>query len=290
MNKKSILLPPKISMKPFEGSFINVMPCILPQINNKRYGGVKIVTRYPGRIPSLSGQIMLLDAINGEYLALMDGDWITTMRTGIVAATSIMLLAKRNYTNIAIIGLGNTSRATLFALISLNPQKHFNIKLKKYKQQESEFIQRFSHYRNITFTCVETNNELLSRTDVLISGISYTDEDLFDDLSFEDGVLVIPIHTRGFSNCDLSFDKVFADDTNHVSHFKYFHQFKKFGEISDVLNGIIPGRENYKEKIIVYNIGIAAHDIFFASKIYERLNIDNLKSISLEPPIEKHWF
>ena len=27
---------------------------------------------------------------------------------------------------------------------------------------------------------------------------------------------VIPVHTRGFQNCDLFFDKVFADDTDHV--------------------------------------------------------------------------
>ena len=33
---------------------------------------------------------------------------------------------------------------------------------------------------------------------------------------------MVPVHTRGFSNCDLFFDKVFADDYGHVKHFKYF--------------------------------------------------------------------
>ena len=72
-------------MKPSEGTFCNVMPCIL----NNGYGGVKIVTRYPERIPSLDSRLILFDAMKGDFLALMDADWITTMRTGAVAAHSI---------------------------------------------------------------------------------------------------------------------------------------------------------------------------------------------------------
>ena len=64
------------------------MPVILPSIN---YGGVKLVTRYPKRNPSLDSEILLYDLKTGENVALMDGNWITTMRTGAVAAHSIRL-------------------------------------------------------------------------------------------------------------------------------------------------------------------------------------------------------
>ena len=82
----------------------------------------------------------------------------------------------------------------------------------------------------------------------------------------------MPVHTRGFQNCDTIFDKVFGDDTDHVRDFRYFSQFRKFGEISDVLSGELPGRENDQERILSYNIGLGLHDVYFASKIEQLLN------------------
>ena len=88
------------------------MPSLV-KVDNKTYGGVKVVTRYPSRIPSLDSTILLFDADTGEKLAFMDGNWITAMRTGAVAAHSINLLEKKNIKEIGIMGLGNTARAEL---------------------------------------------------------------------------------------------------------------------------------------------------------------------------------
>lgn len=38
-NKKNAILPPKISMKPFDGTFCNVMPSIILQTGNHSCGG-----------------------------------------------------------------------------------------------------------------------------------------------------------------------------------------------------------------------------------------------------------
>lgn len=51
-----------------------------------------------------------------------------------------------------------------------------------------------------------------------------------------------------------------------------FSKFRAFDEFSNVLLSRNPGRENDKERIIAYNIGLGLHDILFACKIYERLN------------------
>lgn len=81
---------------------------------------------------------------------------------------------------------------------------------------------------------------------------------------------------------------MYADDTSHVKDFKYFTKFKRFAEISDVINGKAEGRSNNKERIIVYNIGIAMHDIYFAEKIF-RLMANDVKDISLNAPKQKFW-
>ena len=69
-NKSKSILPPKISIKPYEGVFCNVMPSFIYN-ENSDYEGVKVVTRYPERIPSLESKLLLLNAKSGEFLALI---------------------------------------------------------------------------------------------------------------------------------------------------------------------------------------------------------------------------
>lgn len=289
MHKNDVILPPKISMKPQESIFCNVMPSIVPG-ESSRQGGIKIVTRYPERIPTLDSLLTLFDADTGEFLALMDANWITTMRTGAVAAHSIMLFAKSNFSEIGIIGLGNTARAALLTLAEMMPERKLHIKLLRYKGQEKLFAERFAKYSNIEFSFVEDTKNLVMNSDVIISGATYLADDICEDKYFAEGVLVVPIHTLGFTNCDLFFDKIFADDIGHVHHFKNFNRFKYFAEVSDVINQKAIGRQNDKERILVYNIGISMHDINFAAKIFQMLSDNSeLPEIDLHAPKDKFY-
>ena len=267
MQKYTALLPPKISMKQAEQSFCNVMPSVLPGLDAM---GVKIVTRYPAREPSLESQIILYRQRDGEPLALMDGTYITALRTGAVAAHSICTFAKSDYKTIGVLGLGNTARATMHIYASMN-DKAIEVKLLRYKDQAESFIERFKHHSNLKFSIYDSAKELIAHSDVTLSCITYTDELLAPDSTYKPGCTVIPIHTRGFQNCDLFFDKVFADDRGHVEGFQNFKKFKSFSETCDVIAGKVPGRANDEERILVYNIGISVHDVFFASKIYSMI-------------------
>lgn len=268
LKKQNAVLPPKISTKREGNIFFNTMPCLIPELG--RFG-VKEVSRFPDRIPALKSDLMLYDAENGNLLAVMDATWITAMRTGAVAALAVKTFRRSDAQIYSFVGLGNTARATLLCLLESAPLNEvFHVKLLKYKDQEKDFARRFSGYGNLTFDFVDSMRKLIVGADVVVSCVTAFDEPVAEDSWFKDGVLVVPVHTRGFQNCDLFFDKVFADDRAHVEGFKYFSKFKKFGEISDVLLGKIPGRESSRERILSYNIGIALHDVFFASKIYDR--------------------
>lgn len=287
--KYTAILPPKISMKQAEHSFCNVMPSVLPGLDAM---GVKIVTRYPAREPSLESQIILYRQSDGEPLALMDGTYITALRTGAVAAHSLCTFAKSDYQTIGIMGLGNTARATMHIYAAMN-DKEKEVKLLRYKDQGESFIERFKHHDNLRFTIVDNAQELIADSDVTLSCITYTDELLAPDSIYKAGCTIIPVHTRGFQNCDLFFDKVFADDRGHVEGFQNFAKFKSFGETCDVITGKIPGRVNDEERILVYNIGISIHDIYFASKIYtmvEGEESEGVHDIGLASPnMGKFW-
>ena len=284
--KDEVILPPKISMKPdVEGCFYNSMPVIIPYLG---VAGVKEVTRYPMRAPSLDSEILLYDLSTGEALALLDGNWITAMRTAAAAVHSIKLFAKDGFKEIGMIGLGNIQRAVMTFLLSIYPDRDFRIKLYRYKDQHEQFAKRFSEYENLEFVYCDSYDETVKGSEVVISCATYFAEDICDDDSFDRGVLVVPVHTRGFANCDRFFDRVFADDTAQVKNFSSFDEWKRYAEVADVVCGRAPGRENEQERIIAYNVGISLHDIYFAKKIYDLCG-DKCPKIDLGSPDKKYW-
>lgn len=285
--KEHALLPAKISIHPQGNDFFNTMPCAIPAPHN--YFGVKIVHRIKGGVPALGGDILLYDSKNGELLAMLDADWITTMRTGAVATLAIQTFRKKNTGNYGIVGLGNTGRATMLCLLESEPELMHNVYLMRYKNQAELFIERFKDYPNVTFTICDDIKELIGTSDVIVSCITEADGLLCDDDSmYREGCLVVPVHTRGFQNCDLFFDKVYADDTAHVCGFKYFSKFKQFAEIQDVVSGLKPGRESDKERILSYNIGLGLHDVVYASKIYEMCK-EHTTDVVMKRETDKFW-
>ena len=285
--KDESVLPPKISMKPLGSDvFYNTMPVAIPSLD---VVGVKIVNRYAGRAPSLDSTLLLYRLSDGECLACMDGNWITAMRTGAVAAHSAMLFAKRDFSTVGMIGLGNTAAAALDCLLAATEDRALTVRLLAYKDQHMRFAARYQDNPRIRFLVDETPSALLQSSDVVLSAATYFDGDIAKDSDFRQGQLLIPIHSRGFGNCDLFFDRVYADDTAHVSDFRYFNRFRCYAEVSDVVCGRAPGRTCDTERILVYNIGIALHDVFFAQKIYGMLK-DDAPELPLCPPTEKFWF
>lgn len=284
--KNQSFLPAKISLKPgAAGVFHTTMPVMIPGMG---WSGVKVVTRYPNRVPALDSEILLYDIATGENLAVMDGNWITAMRTGAVAAHSILLFAKKDFKTIGIIGAGNTARATLQVLLSQSPEKQFVVKIKTYKEQHKEFAREFQSFANCVFEFCDDHEELISSSDVVISAVTVMEHDMCRDECYKEGILLVPIHTRGFANCDLFFDKIFVDDIEHTKGFRYFNQFKSVAEVSDVVEKRKVGRETDRERIIAYNVGIALHDIYFAGKIFEMIG-DQCKDVSLNAPQHKFW-
>lgn len=283
--KYNCFLPHKNSLKPFGEVFFNTMPCYIPEPVNRF--GVKEVSRFPLENPSLNAELLLYDGLNGNLLALMDANWITTMRTGAVAALAVNTFKSSSASVFAFIGLGNTARATMLCLLE-TIKTPITVRLMEYKGQEQLFIKRFEKYDQVHFETVSNHRELVTGADVIISSVTAATELIAPDECYKEGCLVLPIHTRGFQNCDLFFDKVFADDTAHVREFKYFDRFRQFAEFSKVLLGETPGRENDKERILSYNIGIALHDVLFASKIYDMLQ-SQASDVYFPKIKEKFW-
>ncbi len=266
-HKRETILPPKTSIKLDGGKFYNTMPCIIPSINA---GGVKLVNRYPNNTPSLNANLMLYDLSNGQLKAIMDASYITSLRTAAVGIHSVYLFAKKDFQTIAFIGLGEVGKLALKIFVE-TINRDVTIRIFNYKNRASQLINEYKKYSNIRFEIYDDYDSLVDDCDVIVSAVTYQKDDFTSPNKYKKGCLIVPIHTRGFVECDLVFDKIFGDDTGHLKEFKYFNQWKHFEEICDVVNGNVKGRENEDERIIAYSIGIAIHDIVFANKVLELL-------------------
>ena len=272
-------LPPKISLHPRGNDFINTMPCLLPE--EFHTFGCKVVSRIKGNHPALKSEMMVFDTISGNLTALVNCDWITARRTGAVATLAINTFRNSTAKIYSFIGLGAMAYATLDCFFATNTDRTIIVRLKRYKDQAEKVIERYKNITNVKFEIAETMEELVHEADVVVSCITDANGLLLENVDlFKPGVLLVPVHTRGFQNCDTIFEKIFADDEGHVKGFKYFDSFRKFGELSAVIKGNNPGRETDSERIISYNIGLGLHDIYFAYQIERLINQ------RITPPIE----
>ena len=288
--KDQAQMPPKPSVHPQGEDFMTTMPCLLPEQEGRKRFGIKVVNRIEGQNPALSSMIYLYDAKTGHLLAIMDGDWITAMRTGAVATLAARLFQKEGTNTYSMIGLGNIARATALCLIADNKNRKIKIRLMRYKDQAERFVDRFKDAGNVTFEIIDTKEEFLSEADVVISCVTVATDLLFpDEALFRKGITVIPVHVRGFQNCDLFFDKVFGDDTGQIRNWKYFSKFRQYDELHHVLLGQNPGRENQDERILSYNYGLALHDIVYASRIYDMIGEKGCDSFNYYRQDMKIW-
>lgn len=252
-----------------DGIFFNVMPSIIP---NKKIAGVKLVNRYPAIKICLKSNLMLYDLDSGEIKAAMDANFITTKRTAAVAVHSINILAKKAYSIISFLGMGEIGKATLKCYLETTDTSNISVGILNYKGRANEIIQEFNNYNVKEWLIYDRYEDLARESDIIVSSVTFQEGDFANANIYKKGCLIVPIHTRGFMECDLTFDKVFCDDKSHVSGFKYYNSFEpKLAEISDVLLGVAKGRENDEERILCYNIGISLHDVALAEYIYNKI-------------------
>lgn len=270
--KKNSILPAKISMKPEENYFFNVMPGLIKKYNIM---GTKIVSRIPDSTPLIKSNIFLYDLVNGNLKCILEGNYITTLRTGALGAyTTLKFLNIQEYYEVGLIGLGNVLTMTSFFLFDKLKNKRLKVKLYKYKETHIKFYEKFKFYTNIEFNFVDTYKEVIEGSDIIISGVSYMNENFGDISWYKKGVVIVPIHTRGFQNLDIYADTIIVDDMDHIRGFKYFNQFRRCIELANILEKKEIGRKRKEDIILVYTIGISLLDIIFSLKLLDKLSID----------------
>lgn len=249
--------------------------------------GIKILCQNENNssscLPTIMGIILLIDGDTGQILSIMDGSYLTALRTGAASGLATEYLAREDAETLAIFGCGVQGRTQLEAITEVRNIKQVFIydidrgaaerylkEMQKEYDLEITYSDDLNQLRKADIICTTTNSRSpLFNEDYITEGVhinaigSYKPHmqeidpkivrksklyvDSIESCISESGDIIIPVK-----------DGIISKD--HI-----------IGEIGSVILGKAEGRKSEKDITIFKSVGIAIQDLVVANEAYQRL-------------------
>ncbi|MFC6324128.1 ornithine cyclodeaminase family protein [Companilactobacillus baiquanensis] len=263
--------------------------------------GLKIVAVYPDNpksgLPSVPATMITQDAKTGIVNAILDGTYLTQLRTGAVQGAATDLLAKEDAKTALLIGTGGQALTQLEAMLTVRKLELVYIfdrdqkRAKDFCQKaEIEFKDRFS----ADFVDIDDPNKVVSKVDIITS-VTTAKEATFDGDLVQPGTHINGIGAYTPEMCEIPVsalkkaDKIIFDTLDGVlSEAGDIIQplekslIKKSdidGELGQLVNKDIKGRKSDSDITIFKTVGTAVLDIIVADKIVKKAILQNIGTI-----------
>lgn len=253
--------------------------------------GIKIVSVFPNNskkgLNTVPATMILVDEETGEVSSIMDGTYLTQLRTGAVAGAATDILARKNSKIFGIIGTGGQAPSQIEAVLSVRDieiVKIYNRKFKKAEEFAKDMTKRFSEDYNVKIVAAKTPEETVKDADI-ITTVTTAKTPVFNGEHIKKGA---HINAVGSFKPDMqeideltltSADKVYVDTKdgvlNESGDFIIPIKNNKFkegeirGELGEVISKKVVGRENDDEITLFDTTGSGILDIVTARRIYE---------------------
>ena len=280
-----VKLPKKVIIRR-DQEFYTSMPIVLRRDTDVDVYQSKLVWRTTNGCPAIQSTISVVR--EGNLEAVLDGSFITAMRTGGLAAITAVKLAVPEFSRVVVIGLGNCMTAAMTMLCEIvGPDRKLDILVIEY-HNAAEFISVFgAKYPNLSFTLHPTIDSC-GDVDIVFSGVTFSSEPLMTRLP--PGCVLVPMHVRGFRFADTEASHVVADDIHGIDHFKMFPQFEsKLYTTQDVFLGKAK-RSSPEETFLVYQYGTALSDAALTDLILRKARAAGVGTLLPHSgPSTKNW-
>jgi ornithine cyclodeaminase/alanine dehydrogenase-like protein (mu-crystallin family) len=262
--------PPKPAVRPRADAFINAMPAYLARSDRT---GIKWVSGYESNrargLPYIYGVFILTDAETGRPLALIDGGWITEMRTAAVSGVVLRHVPDRPRT-IAIVGAGVQGRRHLSVVLELRPDVEEVRVFDRGPDAAASLLAEAGDRRTVVAPSAPA---ALEGADLVITTVTASIEPRLDHDATADDALLVPVDyddALGAASANASALYV-VDDLPQYHSFDGIH-FMGFrepdGELAQVVAGelAVPARG----RRTFLNMGIAMDDVALGALAYDR--------------------
>ncbi len=262
---------------------INCMPASLL---NYGVGGAKLISVYPSNkskgYPNVNGTITLVDLNTGRPIAFMGASYLTAVRTAAIGTLASQYLALPHIHSVGFIGAGEQAKMHFRLLKIAHPEIERCYVSADIIKSVSSFIQCFENeFPDVHFVnCGSNFDDAVQEADIVVTATSAQERVLHASAIRPNGVFYI--HVGGIedeNDVALMASKIVCDDWESVKHreqtisIMYQQSLLKdediYGNLSDIIKGEKPGRENSNEFIYFNSVGLASIDIFFANHIYQ---------------------
>lgn len=275
-----VQMPAKLYLdfKEFQGD-LRIMPSFSEAL---KMAGTKLVNVHPKNptkgLPTVMAIIILHDPKTGLPLALMDGIWITALRTGAASAVATKYLAKKEAKTLGVVGAGFQAITQIAAICKVRKLKEilvYDIKkeaverLAKILAKEKIKIKKGGLkevcQREILVTATPAREPIV-RSEWILPGthINAIGADAKDKEELEPEI--------------LKKAKIVVDCWEQASHSGEINvplekglitKENIYGELGEIVSGKKMGRENENEITIFDSTGLAVQDLYTAKWAYK---------------------
>jgi alanine dehydrogenase len=249
--------------------------------------GIKSVTVHPGNadhdLPTVIAVIILIDPQNGFPLAILDGTYLTAIRTGAAGAVAAKFLSRKASKIAGFVGCGTQARSQLMCTLLFRKLK--TVKVWEMSPGDAcasgfkDWVEKT--YRIKTMTSPDID-EVTSGVDILIT-TTPSRKPLVYKVSPGTHINAIGADAKGKQELDpkiLKKAKLVIDDWAQTSHSgeinvpvrkKTLSQRDIYASLGDIAAGKKKGRTSDEEITVFDSTGLAIQDISCAYTVYEAL-------------------
>lgn len=263
---------------------INAMPAYLK--GDFDICGIKWIAGFPPNpikygIPRAHAIIILNDSGTGAPLAIMDGTYISAMRTGAVTGVGAKYLAKPDSEVAGIIGCGVQAKTQIMAIKAAIPSvavlKGYDIRA----EASNKLIKWASEELDIKGETVVSPQEAVEDSDIIVTA-TVADYPIVKDSWLKKGCFFAHVGSYQEEEEEVIFnaDKVIVDLWHEVLHrgtpllAKLFNtgrisEKRIYANIGEIIEGKKQGRSSKEERIFFSPLGLGSEDVALASFVYK---------------------
>ncbi|MBT2577977.1 ornithine cyclodeaminase family protein [Bacillus sp. ISL-8] len=249
--------------------------------------GLKVVTVAPHNKKigkkTINGIVMLSDFQTGEPLALLEGSYLTMIRTGALSGVATKHLARHNAKTLCIIGTGEQAKGIAEAVLAVRGIEKINL----YNRTE-EKAYAFAQYIQEKFSkpayVYRDPNEAISEADIIVTTTNASTPVFSEKLkkgvhinavgSFRPSMQELPSHAiAGADKVVVESKEAALEETGDLQvpiKEGLFEASDIHAELGQIISREKAGRENDEEITIFKSVGLAVVDIIVAKYLYEK--------------------
>ena len=291
--KSNIPLRTGINIEKSNGNAL-FMPGYVDEIHA---AGIKIVSIFPNNhkigLPAVPASMILLDANTGVVSAVMDGTYLTQLRTGAVAGCATELLSRKDSKIMALIGTGGQAKAQVEAVLSVRNIEE--IKVFDLSNDEAEAFASMLRYELKDFhgniNTSKTSFECIEDADI-ITTVTTSKIPTFDGSKVKLGAHINAMGSYTPDSRELdevildrasliyldTLDGVLSEAGDFIIPMENnrFSKEKITGELGELILSKTKSREDENQITVFKSVGTAVLDIVTAKGIYEKAKNMNM--------------